>query len=386
MILVINCGSSSIRFGVYNMDADRLLKGKIDHIGSEESSMRVEGAYAFEGRVRLGNAGEAAGYIVLYLEQAGLLSAIRAVGHRIVHGRNRKQAVLIYDAVRAELEGNRLLAPVHMLAALTIIDSMRRLLPGKLHVACFDTAFHTDLPEVARMMPLPRHLIQKGIVRYGFHGLSCTYLLRAFEERAGEKAASGRLIIAHLGSGASMTAVKGMKSVDTTMGFTPEGGLMMGTRPGDMDPGILTYLTRAEGLGLAELEQLIQAECGLLGVSATTADMGRLLKAGRQDTRAKQAVDLFCYRAQKALCGLCGALGGLDAVIFSGGIGENFPQIRAQICKGLGFLGISLDETGNMENAFRISRPSASTQVYVIPTDEERIIAEQTLNVIANAN
>ncbi len=384
IILVINCGSSSIRFGVYRRTGDKMLKGKIDQIGNGKSSMLVEGSDTHAGLI--GDAGEAAAQIVSYLESVHMLSGIRAVGHRIVHGRNRRRPVLILDEVMTELNENTLLAPIHMNTALAVIDSIKRLLPDVLHVACFDTAFHADLPEVARRMPLPRYLAQKGIVRYGFHGLSCTYLLREFRKRAGEEAARGRLIIAHLGSGASMTAVKEMKSLDTTMGFTPEAGLMMGSRPGDMDPGILTYLMRSEGFGLAEIEKLIQSECGLLGVSDTTADIGELLEEAGQDIRARQAVDLFCYQARQALCGLCGALGGLDAVIFSGGIGENFPAIRAQICAGLGFLGISLDETRNRQNAFEISRLSGSTRVYMIRTDEELIIAEQTQQALDNAS
>lgn len=384
IILVINCGSSSIKFGVYRRAGEKILKGKINRIGSGKSSMQVEGSDTRAASI--GGAEEAAAQIVSYLENVHLLGGVRAVGHRVVHGRNRRRPVLILDEVMTELNENKLLAPIHMNPALAVIDSIKKLLPDVLHVACFDTAFHADLPEVARRIPLPRYLAQKGIVRYGFHGLSCTYLLREFRNRAGEEAAGGRLIIAHLGSGASMTAVREMKSLDTTMGFTPEAGFMMGSRPGDMDPGILTYLMRSEGFGLAEIEKLLQSECGLLGVSDTTADIGELLEEAGRDVRARQAVDLFCYQARKALCGLCGALGGLDAVIFSGGIGENFPAIRAQICEGLGFLGISLDETSNRHNAFEISRSSGSTRVYMIRTDEEQIIAEQTQQVLENAS
>lgn len=364
MILAINCGSSSVKFAAYRGAEEVLVRGKIQHVSGAEVAQQIVGR----------------------LDKIGLLDSIKAVGHRIVHGGNRRTPVLIYDTVMAELEESRGMAPIHMTAALDMVQSLRRALPEAHHVACFDTMFHADLPDLARTMPLPRYLTDKGIARYGFHGLSCTYLLRTFARRAGERAASGKLIIAHLGSGASMTAVKGMKSIDTTMGFTPEAGLMMGTRPGDIDPGVFNYLMRTQGFDLTQLERMMQSECGLVGVSGVSSDMGELLEMAGKDARARQAVDLFCYQAQKFLCGLCGPLGGVDAVIFSGGIGENFPEIRAQICKGLGFLGISLDETSNTENAFEISRPSSSTRVYVIKTDEEAIIAEQTLAVVENLN
>jgi acetate kinase len=386
LILAINCGSSSIKFAVYQEPGQLVAKGKVDHIASDRSAIILQVPKALSEPVKAGDIDEASAAIVAFLDKTDLLNAIIAVGHRIVHGLSRTEPVLISDTVFSEIKENKILAPIHMTAALAMLNSLRKALPQALHVACFDTAFHNGLPELARTIPLPAALTRKGIVRYGFHGLSCTYLLGALQEKAGEKIASGRLIIAHLGNGASMTAVKNMKSIDTTMGFTPEGGLMMGTRPGDLDPGILTYLMRSEEMKLPEVEKLIQSESGLFGVSGTSPDMGELLKFYKTDPRARLAVDLFCYQAQKALCSLCGPLGGLDALVFSGGIGENFPEIRAKICHGLGFLGISIDEKTNLENAFEISGTVGTVRVYVIRTDEEAVIAEQTKAVVDNAN
>jgi acetate kinase len=249
-------------------------------------------------------------------------------------------------------------------------------------VVCYDTAFHRDMPQVAQLLPIPRRYLRRGIRRYGFHGLSYTYLLEELQRLGDPAAGTGRVILAHLGSGASMAAVKAGRCIDTSMGFTPAAGFMMSTRSGDLDPGLMGYLARHEHLSSAKLQRLVNHESGLLGVSGISGDVRDLLACEGKDFRAEAALELFCYQARKWLAGFAAALGGLDTLVFSGGIGENAAPIRARICQDLAFLGIELDEERNAQHAPLISRGTAPVRVRVIPTDEEIVIARTTQEVL----
>jgi acetate kinase len=252
---------------------------------------------------------------------------------------------------------------------------IRQKYPDILQVACFDTAFHATLPAVARMLPIPRRYAEAGIRRYGFHGLSYAYILSELVRVAGPEVAMGGVIIAHLGSGASLAAIRDGVSVDTTMGFTPAGGIVMGTRPGDLDPGALWAILDREGYNAEQLDNLINHQCGLLGVSETSSDMQELLARESSDSRAADAVALFCYQVRKAVGAFSAVLGGLDALVFTGGIGERSAIIRSRVCAGLGFLGIELDQKANAGGEVVLSIAGARTRVYAIPTDEEGMIA-----------
>jgi acetate kinase len=243
-------------------------------------------------------------------------------------------------------------------------------------IACFDTAFHHDMPRVAKLLPIPRRYEAQGLRRYGFHGLSYSFLMQELEAIAGTKTAQGRVILAHLGNGASMAAVRDGNSMDTSMGFTPAAGLVMSTRSGDLDPGLVSYLARSEGMTAAQFHHMVSQESGLLGVSELSSDMRDLLSRETTDTRAAEAVALFCYQAKKWIGSFAAVLGGLDTRVFSGGIGENCPSIRARICEGLGFLGLELIEAWNAKNAAVISAPTSTVTVRVIHTDEELVIAK----------
>jgi acetate kinase len=249
-------------------------------------------------------------------------------------------------------------------------------------VACFDTAFFHDLPRVARLLSIPRRYEAQGVRRYGFHGLSYAFLMGELGAQAGEQAARGRVILAHLGNGASLAAVHDGEAVDTSMGFTPAAGVPMGTRSGDLDPGLVSYLARSEDMSPQQFDDMINFKSGLLGISETSSDMRELLDREAQDVRAAEAVSLFCYQIRKWIGAFAAALGGLDQLVFAGGVGENAPKVRARICHGLGFLGIDLDETRNEENARLISRAAGRVKVRVIHTDEELMIARSVTRIL----
>jgi acetate kinase len=265
--------------------------------------------------------------------------------------------------------------PDHLPGEIGAIEAFRRVDPELPQVACFDTAFHHDLPRVAQIIAIPRRYEADGVRRYGFHGLSYAYLIEELARVAGPGAARGRVILAHLGSGASLAAVRDGRCVETTMGLTPTAGLVMGTRSGDIDPGLVRYLTRSRGLSIDQFHDLVNHESGLLGVSETSNDLRDLVARQDTDVRAAEAVELFCYRAKTGLGALAAALGGLDTLVFAGGIGENSPEARRRICGGLEFLGIAVDERRNAANASLISPDDGRVAVRVIPTDEESLIA-----------
>jgi acetate kinase len=275
--------------------------------------------------------------------------------------------------------------PDHLPNEIEFIEAFRRRHPKLSQVACFDTAFHSTMPRVAKLLPIPRRFDAIGIRRYGFHGLSYAYIIEELARVAGTKAAQGRVILAHLGNGASLAAVREGKSIDTSMGFTPAAGLTMGTRPGDLDPGVAWYMMRSENLTPKQFNNLINHESGLLGVSETSFDMQDLLAQETKDIRAAEAVALFCYQAKKWIGAFAAALGGLDTLVFAGGIGESSPIIRSRICEDLGFLGIELEEKQNAANEGVISSAASRVAVRVIRTDEEQMIAHLVYGITKGA-
>lgn len=318
-VLALNAGSSSLKFGLYRVGssgAEVLLSGEDDSIGDEASN------------------GGAVARIARRLAGPKLPSP-DAVGHRIVHGGPKLRAhCLIDDTVMRQLDGAAALAPLHTPMALSIIRAAREHFPGLAQAACFDTAFHAGLPDVARILPIPRQLQTEGIQRYGFHGLSCESIVR---QLAGDL--PQRVVIAHLGNGASITAVKDGKSIDTSMGLTPAGGVVMGTRSGDLDPGVLVYLMREKKYDAARLEDLVDRRSGLLGISGLASDMRRLHEASGSSPDARLAIRIFCYSARKQIAAMIAALDGIDLLVFTGGIGENDAEVRAAICGGLSWIG-----------------------------------------------
>jgi acetate kinase len=321
-----------------------------------------------------------------WIEERSGRDPLTAVGHRVVHGGPKyyKPQRITAEMV-TELKQLSPFDPDHMPEEILLTEAFHRRFPDLPQVACFDTAFHHDLPRVAQMLPIPRHYEAQGVRRYGFHGLSYEFLMEELARLAGEDAAQGRVILAHLGNGASLAAVHGGKSVDTSMSFTPTAGVPMSTRTGDLDPGLVWYLARTEKMSSKEFNDMVNFQSGLLGISETTSDMRDLLKHEMQDVRAAEAVALFCYQVKKWIGSFAAALGGIETLVFSGGIGENAPAVRARICDGLGFLGIELEEKHNAANEGVISAASSRVVVRVIRTNEEQIIAKTVCHVLGLA-
>ena len=382
LILVLNGGSSSIKFAVYEPGEAprRRLHGHLDRIGQPGTQLtfsEAADAAPTTGPAAAADPVAAASFLLDWLTQRPIFAAVGAVGHRVVHGGPAHQAPeLVTPALLADLRQLTAYDPDHLPGEIALIEVLLKRHPGLPQVACFDTAFHRDMPPVAQRLPLPRCFAARGLRRYGFHGLSYTYLLEELSRQAGPVAAHGRVILAHLGSGASLAAVLGGQSQDTSMGFTPAAGLVMGTRPGDLDPGVAAYLFQTEKLTPKAFNHLINHESGLLGVSETSADMQELLARQATDERAAEAVELFCYQARKWVGAYAAVLGGLDTLVFSGGIGAHAAEVRARICQGLEFLGLELDAARNAAPAGVISTEASRVTVRVIPTDEERLIAQ----------
>jgi acetate kinase len=323
-------------------------------------------------------------YLLSWLESQPSFSSVRAVGHRIVFGMKHSEPERITPKLIAELHRMTPYDRDHLPRELSLIEAFTRRHPTLRQVACFDTAFHREMPRVAKMLPIPRRYAAKGIERYGFHGLSYTFLMQRLG-RAGAAAASGRVILAHLGNGASLAAVRDGKSVDTSMGFTPSAGLMMSSRTGDLDPGLPYIFARTEQMTAVRFQKMVTDESGLLGVSGTSSDMQDLLARERDDARAAEAIALFCYQAKKWIGAYAAALGGLDTLVFAGGIGENAPTIRARICEGLDFLGINIDASRNARTAAVISSRRSRVTVRVVRTDEELVIAASVCRLLGIA-
>jgi acetate kinase len=361
------------------------VRAAAERIGIPDSRLRVwdpQGAELHARSDNLPNHASALEALFEWLRAQHLDEGLLALGQRIVHGGQRYSApTLITDTVLDELRSLVFLDPEHLPQALDVIDAVRRAYAEIPQVACFDTAFHRQMPRVAQMFALPRELWDAGVVRYGFHGLSYEYILQELRSLDSE-AAEGRLIIAHLGNGASMAAVHHGVGVDTTMGFTPTGGLVMSTRSGDLDPGVLLHVMEAQKLDAAGLSEIVNKHAGLLGVSGTSSDMRDLLAREAQDQHAADAVALFCYQARKFLGALVAVLGGLDTLVFTAGIGEGSGVVRGRICDGLAYLGLELDAGHNAVHAPIISATTSRVVVRVIPTNEDLIIARHTLGLI----
>jgi len=383
-ILTINGGSSSIRFALFGVadTLERLLHGKVDRIGLSDTKLTFsEGARNRHDSFRIAapDYRSAASILISWLEDQGSFDSVRAVGHRIVHGMEHIAPEVVTPELMNELRRISPCDPEHMPGEIQLIEAIHDGHPKLLQIACFDTTFHATMPRVAKLLPIPRRLDAQGIQRYGFHGLSCAYLMEELVRLGDPAATKGRVILAHLGNGASISAVRDGKSVDTSMGFTPAAGLPMGSRSGDLDPGLVGYLASTEQMTSMQFHHMVNRESGLLGVSQLSSDLRDLLALEKDDVRAAEAVALFCYQAKKWIGSFVAALGGLDTLVFAGGIGENSPQVRARICEGLSVLGIELSESRNADSADVISASHSRAKVRVIPTDEELMIARTVL-------
>ena len=407
-VLAINGGSSSIKFALYSAQQSAheppihcLIKGKMTGIGSprlrittqleptdleklEESGIFKRASledqdYSVSDRTNASAIALLLGWINTHIDT----ELLHAVGHRVVHGGATYGAPhIITPAMLATLEQWTAIDPEHLPQEIALIKAFIEALPRAQHVACFDTDFHRHLPPVARLLAIPRRYFNKGIRRYGFHGLSYTFVLEELRNLEGSKRAKGRVVMAHLGNGASLAATYEGKSVDTSMGLSPAAGIPMSTRSGDLDPGLYAYLAQTEQMSAKAFQHMINQESGLLGISETSSDIRELLRCERDDHRAAQAVDLFCYQTKKWICALAGALGGIETLIFTGGIGEHLPTIRARVCAGLEFMGIKLDSHNNNDNAAVISESGSQVLVMVIPTNEEQVIAQYVYQVL----
>jgi acetate kinase len=386
-ILTLNGGSSSIRCAIYQAGQPplKLLDGKMQRIGFRDANLTVnvrDGESPIRLTVDAADHRSAASFLMDWLDGQRLFGEVKAVGHRIVHGMLHTRPERVTPELLAELRRIAPFDPEHLPREIELVEMLARRYPQLPQVACFDTAFHRSMPRVATLLPIPRRYEAKGVQRYGFHGLSYTYLMQELARLGDQAATQGRVILAHLGNGASLAAVRDGKSIDTSMGFTPAAGLIMSTRSGDLDPGLMSYLSLADGMDAARFQTMINHESGLLGVSETSSDVRDLLAQERHDMRAGEAVALFCYQAKKWIGSFAAALGGLDTLVFTGGIGENAALIRERICDELQFLGIELHEARNAGNAAVISTDSAPVAVRVIRTDEESVIANLSIRVL----
>ncbi len=391
-ILTINGGSSSIKFALYRMGdpPQRGLHGKVDRIGLRGTT------FAFDDPARkrqddrcIGDRDHrsAANFLLDWLDNQIGLASITAVGHRVVNGGGSyREPHRVTKELLDEMHRISAYAPEHLPSEIDLIEMVEERVPGLPQAVCFDTSFHRDMPRVAKILPIPRRFEMKGVERYGFHGLSYEFLMEELGRVAGVEAAQGRVILCHLGNGSSLAAVRSGKSVDTSMGFTPAAGVPMSTRSGDLDPGLVWYLAQTEHVTAQQFHRMINHESGLLGVSETSSDLRDLLDLEAGDVRAAEAIALFCYQVKKWIGAFTAALGGLDTLVFAGGIGENAPAIRARICDGLGYLGVQFDEIRNAAGEALISGDSSHVQVRVIRTDEDVIIAKAVFRMLSDTD
>ncbi len=387
-ILTINGGSSSIKFALFAVGQPlrRVLGGSLEGIGRAEATLAVKGddpADNFSRAVPAADHVAAVGALMDWIGQRVGVDQLAAVGHRVVHGGPAySQPQRLTPELVAELHRLEPFDPQHLPEEIILTEEFQRRFPELVQVACFDTAFHHDLPRVAQLLPIPRRFEARGVRRYGFHGLSYAYLLEELARVAGPRAAQGRVVLAHLGNGASLAAVRDGKSMDTSMGFTPTAGVPMSTRSGDLDPGLVWYLVLVEHLDAHAFNEMVNFQSGLLGMSETSADMRDLLEHEAADVRAREAVDVFCYQVKKTIGAFAAALGGLDTLIFAGGIGEHAPPVRARICAGLEFLGVEIDPARNDAGDAVISSGAGRVAVRVMHTDEESMIARLVSQVL----
>jgi len=363
---------------------DAVVEGQIEGVGTRDGRLKLK---VFDEPLPLQceDHGSAACALMEWLKTHHDPGALAGIGHRIVHGMQHTQPQCITPELLESLKAISAYDPEHLPIEIAWIETLQQQYPDVLQVACFDTGFHETMPNVAKRLSIPRAYYDKGIRRYGFHGLSYAYLLRELARTAGEDAAHGRIIMAHLGNGASLVAIRGGQSIDTTMAFTPAAGIPMSTRAGDLDPGVVWYLLQIEQMDAAQFSELVNRKSGLAGISETTGNMRELLKICKEDHRAEEAIELFCYHVKKQIGALAAALGGLDALVFSGGIGEHIPEIRERVCRDLEFLGVILDEDRNRAGDPVISRRASKVGVHVIATNEQVMIARMTARVLEEA-
>jgi len=380
-ILTINGGSSSIRFAVYEAGDTprRLLDGKVDRVGLSGTNLTFKDSTEKSHDSRTIDPelnGSAVAFLLDWLETQQVFASVKAVGHRVVHGMTHSEPERVTPELLDELHRITPYDPEHLPLEIELIEAFRQRHPTLPQVACFDTAFHRTMPRVATLLPIPRRYEAAGVRRYGFHGLSYEFLMEELARLGDPAATKGRVILAHLGNGASLAAVRDGKSIDTSMGFTPTAGLVMSSRSGDLDPGLVSYLARTEQMSATQFQEMVNHASGLLGVSEISSDLRDLLARESDDGRAAEAVALFCYQAKKWIGSFAAALGGLDTLVFAGGIGENAPVIRSRICADLGFLGIQLDRARNASSEPVISAATGRVDVRVIRTDEEVMIVK----------
>ena len=386
-VLTINGGSSSIKFALYTADMALmpLLSGAVENIGTLNANLKYIDATSGKQHttpIKSSDHQEVVHFLMDWLEKKDVFTTLKAIGHRVVHGMAHTKPEKITTRLLVKLKEISAYDPEHLPKEIKLIELFSKRYPSTVQVACFDTAFHESMPLVAKLLPIPRRFSKVGIRRYGFHGLSYSYLMEELEKLTGSATAKSRVILAHLGSGASLAAVKNSKSIDTSMGFTPTSGIPMSTRTGDLDPGVAAYLIQHEKLSPHQFNHLVNYESGLLGISETSADMQELLQSRHTDHRAAEAIDFFCYQTRKYIGAYTVVLGGLNTLVFSGGIGEHAPEIREMICKDLQFLGIDLDKKKNNKNEAIISKVTSKVVVRVIPTNEELMIARLVCRVI----
>ena len=386
-LLTINGGSSSIRFALYEKGEPLrlLLNGKVDRVGLSGTNLSFKdstGQSQDSRIIDLAHHPSAVAFLLDWLETQQVFASVKAVGHRVVHGMTHSEPERVTPELLDELHRITPYAPEHLPIEIELIEAFRERHPKLPQVACFDTAFHRTMPRVASLLPIPRRYEAAGVRRYGFHGLSYEFLMEELARLGDPAATKGRVILAHLGNGASLAAVRDGKSIDTSMGFTPTAGLVMSSRSGDLDPGLVSYFARTEQMSATQFQEMVTHASGLLGVSEISSDLRDLLAREFDDVRAAEAVALFCYQAKKWIGSFAAALGGLDTLVFAGGIGENAPLVRGRICDKLGFLGIELNEGRNTKNASLISIDGGRVAVRVIRTDEELMIARSVIRAL----
>ncbi len=383
-ILTVNAGSSSVKLVLFSNDPQRqVFAAEATNIGQPNAALKIVTQHKDVENIKLNVASQMEAAEAILDRMADKITDLDGVGHRIVHGGPYfSKPVVVTQEVIDKLRGLSTFDPEHLPVEIELVKFFTERFASIPQIACFDTAFYQNMPDVAKLLPLPRKFEKLGLRRYGFHGLSYEYVLRNFKEVAGEESAHGRVVLAHLGGGASLTAVKDGKPLDTTMSFTPASGIPMSTRTGDLDPGIVAFLHQQASMTVDEFNHMVNFESGLLGVSDTSADMELLIREYADNQHAAEAVDLFCYQVRKTIGSFAAVLGGLDSLVFTGGMGENAPVIREKVCQSLGYLDISLDKQRNQNHEFLISRDESRVGVHVMRTDEAAVIAAQTRQVI----
>ena len=378
--IVINAGSSSIKFALYKIEnlLIEVIVGSVKDINTNACLFSYTNFISKEEvnhHLKLNQYKDVATYLYDWLRSLPYYSSVIAIGHRIVHGLQYTSAKIITPFLLNKLKKHIAFSPLHLPTQIMLIQLFAKQKTLIIQIACFDTAFHSSMPLVAKLLPIPKKYFSMGIQRYGYHGISYQYLLLQLVKLEGKKVAKGKIIMAHLGNGASITAVHNGKSVDTSMGFSPTSGLMMGTRTGDIDPSILTYLLQNKICTIEELSEIINNQSGLLGVAETTSNMQQIIKIKNKDSKAADAFNLFCYQTKKYIGAYAAVLNGLDTLIFTGGIGEQAAEVRSTICEGLNYIGVEIDVQKNKKNEAIISTKNSFVKIHIIPTNEQYMLA-----------